>query len=169
MALHIKTGRFMPTPADLIQVIEGSPADQADAAWAMVLEAARVHGQSRSVAFSDPLIPAVVLGVGGFARICMCNIKDLHWLKREFMPLYQSMAIRPPATLPRYLPGLHETSNKSAGYEGEQPIHLCGDEAVAHDLLTQHELLPTQTARTQAISSKALKALASHTERDEHG
>lgn len=169
MALHIKTGRFMPVPADLVLIIDGSPQDQAEAAWSMVLGAAREHGQSRSVAFSDPLIPAVVLGVGGFGRICMCNNNDLQWLKKEFVPLYQSLAIRPPASLPRYLPGLHETSNRSAGYDTHEPIYLCGDEAEAHALITQHELGGMDTARTQAVSSMALKALATHTDGDEHG
>jgi hypothetical protein len=159
VAHHIKASRFMPTPADLLAIIEGSPQDKAEAAWQKVLKAAREHGQARSVAFDDPLIPACVLAMGGFARICMCNINDLQWLKKEWMPLYQTYSIRPPASLPRYLPGSHETGNKSAGYDTPAKVYLVGDQQQASTLLTQHELDTDSTHRLQAISSKAISAL----------
>jgi len=159
VALHIKTSRFMPTPADLLAIIEGSPQDKAEAAWQKVLQAAQEHGQSRSVAFDDPLIPACVLAMGGFARICMCNIKDLHWLKREWMPLYQTYSIRPPDRMPRYLPGLNETHNKSMGYDRPEQVHLIGDQQQASTLLTQHELDTDTGNRLQALSHKAISAL----------
>jgi hypothetical protein len=162
MQHHIKASRFMPTPADLVAVIAGSPQDKAADAWQKVLEAARVHGQSRSIAWDDPLIPACVLGMGGFARICMCNINDLQWLRKEFMPLYQTFAIRPPDRLPRYLPGHHETSNRSAGYDTPDKVYLVGDQEQASLLLTQQELSGMDTHRLQAISSKAISALSTH-------
>ena len=169
MAGHIRVSHFMPQPSDLIRYIDGSPTDKAERAWLLVLEAARVHGQNRSVAFDDPLIPAVVLGMGGFSLICMCPTQELHWLARRFTDRYLSCLLRPPDSLPRYLPGAYETHNKSKGYDVDHAVYLVGDHEQASALLHQQELDGLPATRSEAVSIRAQQALEHGTDRGHKG
>src|SRR6266850_1493447 len=53
-------GQWMPRPADVVRLTEGSTMDAAMTAWSKVDRAVRHVGCYRSVAFDDPLIHAVL-------------------------------------------------------------------------------------------------------------
>jgi hypothetical protein len=62
-------GRFMPTPADIIRAIDGTPNEASLRAWTAVETAIRFCDWRGSVAFDDPLIHQVVADMSGFSAL----------------------------------------------------------------------------------------------------
>src|SRR5690606_26216344 len=54
------SGQFMPKPADVVKMLQGSTQDSALVAWSKVDRAVRTVGTYRSVTFDDPLIQRVI-------------------------------------------------------------------------------------------------------------
>ena len=117
----MRTCRFFPKPAELIEQLEGSPADRAEEAW-RVLEGAFVEaGQYRSAQFADLAVAEAVVAVwGGWieANDDYHVLEEPAWIakRKEFLSAYRA-ADRRRAVLPeRVLPGRHEHGNRAAGF-----------------------------------------------------
>jgi hypothetical protein len=101
--VHLKTSRFPPTPADIISLVkemEKSPADKltSDDAWHIALGLAANLGY-----YGEPLIwgklteypkVAYCIRTVGFANICHTDYKDLPYLKKQFLELYDKVNSR---------------------------------------------------------------------------
>ncbi|MBI3937167.1 MAG: hypothetical protein HY323_09335 [Betaproteobacteria bacterium] len=114
--------RFFPRPADLIEQLEGSEADRAEAAWRIVDMAFRDIGQYQSVRFADAAIAEALLQVwGGWieANEDYHELEEPAWIakRKEFLSAYRAADRHRNALSPRALPGLHEQRNAAKGFQ----------------------------------------------------
>lgn len=83
---------FAPKPHDLLRLAGGgSPAARAEEAWEDVLATSAAVGAYRSPTFGDPLTSHVVRQMGGWADLCGSD-QQAHWLRKEFIEIYQRLA-----------------------------------------------------------------------------
>lgn len=124
-------GQFMPKPADLIRMMQGSSQDKALQAWHKVDKAVRQVGTYSSVVFDDPLIHRVLHEMGGWISLGTKTEDEWPFVAREFENRYRAFASR--QELPEYLPvlvGIIEAENRKEGHSCEPPM-LVGDANVA--------------------------------------
>jgi len=82
------TAKFMPAPANIIELIEGTPHDRGLLAWSRVRMAIAKYGHGSSVDFQDAKIHAAIVGIGGWVKLCSMNVRDLEYIGKEFIHLY---------------------------------------------------------------------------------
>jgi len=127
---HVKNpdaGMFMPKPADLIRMLQGSTQDAAFAAWTKVEKAIRRVGGHDDVVFDDALIHAVIDDMGGWVKLCDVKEDELPFRAKEFENRYRGYAQR--REVPSYEPvliGRANTHNAKGGYRLSPPA-LVGD------------------------------------------
>jgi hypothetical protein len=117
-AMNPDTGQFLPKPADVVKVIEGSTADTALLAWAKALGGIKQHGTYDSVVFDDPIIHRVLEDLGGWPWLGHQDVKELPFIERRFRDAYRAHRARGLAEYPRRLAGIIEHTNGSAGFAG---------------------------------------------------
>jgi hypothetical protein len=130
------TGRFMPMPADIVQMLQGTTIDSALVAWSKVDRGVRVVGPWRSVAFDDPLIHAVITEMGGWTALGNKEETDWPFLKNEFSTRYRGYRSR--SLVPEYPPvliGIAAANNAREGQIGNEPPTLIGNPKVAQDVM----------------------------------
>lgn len=106
----ILTSKFFPKPADFLEILRGKKTDQSTIAWLEVLDTVKRVGHWQSVKFSNPVIHSVINAMGGWAQLCMMEIKDEKWKQKEFERLFEVISSRE-GKHPDYLPGENENSN----------------------------------------------------------
>lgn len=124
-AANPDNGQFMPMPADIIRMLEGSTQDAAMAAWAKVDAAVRMVGPHRSVCFDDALIHRVLFEMGGWVLISGKDDKEWPFVRNEFVTRYRGYRGR--RQLPDYPPvmiGIAEANNANEGFGHEEPLLL---------------------------------------------
>lgn len=142
-------GQFMPTPADVIKLIQGNSVDAALVAWAKVDRAVRVIGPWGDVAFDDPLIHRVIEDMGGWAALGTKTDKDWPFIAREFETRYRGYRTRADLTVyPKVLTGSFNMHNDSASLS-LQPTMLIGNAGKASAVMrggSDQQLIPMQLA-----------------------
>lgn len=137
-------GQFMPRPADIIRMTQGSSQDKALQAWHKVDRAVRTVGVHRSVVFDDALIHRAVAEMGGWIALGSKTEDDWPFVAREFEQRYRAFASR--QEHPDYPPvmiGISEANNNRKGHNSEPPA-LIGDAGAAKAVMfagTQRPLL----------------------------
>ncbi len=121
-----EVGQFFPKPADLIRLIEGPAEARALGAWTEVQWVIGAVGSYESVAFDDPLIHAVIEGMGGWIELCAMTLKDLDFKALDFQKRYRALLHQSPKRYPAYLAGIIERDNAKEGYDFPPPV-LVGD------------------------------------------
>lgn len=86
-------GKQFPTPAHLLELLEGLAEDRAQVAWRVLVSTA---GQYDHVVLDDPVAAAVVRQIGGWGHIGRCNERELPFLQREFTRRYVVLSRNPP-------------------------------------------------------------------------
>ncbi len=109
-------GRFMPKPADLVKIIDGSGQAKAQLAWSKVAKAIARIGHYKTVVFDDPLIHRVIDDMDGWCRLCMVTDKELPFKAREFEQRYTSYLLKPPMEYPKQLSGYTEQHNSAHSF-----------------------------------------------------
>ena len=148
-------GQFLPKPADIVRMLQGSTQDAALVAWAKVDRAVRTVGTYRSVAFDDPLIHRVIAEMGGWVLVGGKSEDEWPFARNEFVNRYRGYRMR--SETPEYPPhliGVAEASNTRAGFEIEPPM-LLGDVEKARAVLaggTSAPLLTVTPAATLAAN-----------------
>lgn len=128
-------GQFMPMPADVVRMLQGSTQDSALSAWAKVDRAIRVVGTYRSVVFEDPLIHRIITEMGGWVALGSKEDKEWPFHKNEFVTRYRGYRGR--SEVPEYPPiliGIAETNNCKSGFQTEPPT-LIGNPEKAHQVM----------------------------------
>jgi hypothetical protein len=134
--LAISSCRFFPKPIELRELVESSPDDRAQAAWALLEEARAKVGYWVSVWFDDDpaMAQALTDTFGGWLAFC----DQMHMVfseetgrqigglsaemqrakQKEFLANYRR-AVKAPRRIERYQPGKHETDNRAtvAGWQ----------------------------------------------------
>lgn len=147
-------GQFLPKPADVVRMLQGSTQDAALAAWSKVDRAVREVGTYRSVVFEDALIHRIVLEMGGWVALGMKNEDEWPFLRNEFVNRYRGYRSR--SELPEYPPvliGLAEANNRKAGFDAEPPTLIGNPEAAKRVMVggsNQHILQAQQLAPVDA-------------------
>lgn len=128
-------GQFMPFPADVVRMLEGSTQDSALSAWAKVDRGVRTVGVYQSVVFDDPLIHRVLTEMGGWIQLGTKNDDEWPFLKNEFVNRYRGYRERHEAPeFPPVLLGIAESNNERAGFKSAAPM-LIGDAGKAEQVL----------------------------------
>ena len=95
-------GKFLPKPADIIEILDGTQEDASLLAWTKFHNALR-HGSHVSVCFDDVLINQVAKDLGGWIAFGQLTAKDISFKEREFIRLYQMYLKNPPLNPPGHL------------------------------------------------------------------
>jgi len=119
-------GQFMPKPADIIRLLQGSGQDRGLRAWTKVEKAIAAIGSYSSVVFDDVLIHAVLEDMGGWIRLCHTSTTQLTFSSIEFQKRYQGFLTHPPKRHPKILVGQIALENARNGYGVAEPA-LIGD------------------------------------------
>jgi hypothetical protein len=88
LTAHIRSCKFMPRPADLLEQIRGSEEDRARAAWHRALDACRRVGTWNSVYFDDPAVHYAVERLGGWPALGAVCGEDLPFREKDFCYWY---------------------------------------------------------------------------------
>lgn len=120
---HFKTkdGKFFPTPAHIIAIIEGDDEDRAEMAWRIFLKAVEKHGAYESVRFTKPAFHYAIRELGGWRKINddFLNLtdKDIEFYGKNFKRLY-SIGEKTATwdNTPAYFRGVFESQNDANGY-----------------------------------------------------
>lgn len=135
---HVKNpdnGQFMPKPADVVRMIQGSTADSALHAWAKVDKAIRHVGTYRDVVFDDALIHRVIHDMGGWVGLGTKNENEWPFVAKEFENRYRGYKAR--ADVPEYPPrltGISNMHNSKGGFGNEHPM-LIGNVNMANKVM----------------------------------
>ncbi|WAS56221.1 DUF6475 domain-containing protein [Burkholderia ambifaria] len=129
------SGQFMPFPADIVKMLDGSTQDAGLVAWAKVDRAVRSCGTYNSVVFDDALIHRVIVEMGGWVLIGGKGEDEWPFVRNEFVNRYRGYKIR--SESPEYLPvliGMAEAQNNRTGLKSQPPV-LIGDARAAHQVM----------------------------------
>lgn len=117
------TGQFLPLPADVVRLIEGSSDDVALQAWHKLDRALRSIGTYQTVVFDDPVIHYCVAGLGGWIKLGTFTEDDWKFQRQAFITLYRGARQRAPE-YPRLLLGIAAADNGEK--HRERPV-MVGD------------------------------------------
>lgn len=116
-------GQYMPKPADVIKMLDGSTQDSALLAWHKVDKAVREVGTHVSVVFDDALIHRVIFEMGGWVLIGGKDDKEWPFVRNEFVNRYRGYRGR--SQVPEYPPvlvGIAEAANTRNHFQSAAPV-----------------------------------------------
>lgn len=143
---HLKDpeqGKWLPKPADIVRVLQGTYTDRAALAWGRVVEAMRTVGAYQSVVFDDTALMAAVEDIGGWQAICADTVENQPFLQKRFSASYGAYAKRPGHAYPAKLVGRFEEENRLNGQPTKPPVML-GNPAVCGSILLDGSQGPRQ-------------------------
>ena len=88
----IRSHKFFPKPADIIERLEGAAHSRALAAWP---EVERLAGNYRNAKSDDVLTESVVAQMGGWQRFGMAESREWPFLQKEFVDRYETFSTTP--------------------------------------------------------------------------
>lgn len=128
-------GQWMPKPADVVKMIEGSTLDSAVAAWTKVDRAVQSVGTYATVVFDDPLIHCCIADMGGWPQLGQKKVDEWPFVAKEFQTRYRSLkSRRQVAAYPPLLIGIFDQENRQTGHAAQNPV-LIGDDARAREVM----------------------------------
>ena len=133
--INTESGKWLPKPADIIRMLQGSTQDAALVAWAKVDSAVRHKGTYVDVVFEDPLIHRVLHDMGGWISLGQKNEDEWPFVAREFENRYRGFRER--SEIPEYpavLTGIANAHNRSQGLK-LQPFVMIGNEAACERVM----------------------------------
>jgi hypothetical protein len=126
-AVNPDTGQFLPKPADVIRMLQGTTVDSAMVAWSKVDKAAREIGPYQDVVFDDPVIHRVLHDMNGWIAIGSKTDAEWPFIAREFETRYRGYRMR--GDSPAYAPvliGIAGADIRKAGRPLPVPV-MVGD------------------------------------------
>lgn len=116
-------GQFMPKPADVVRLLQGSSQDGALVAWAKVDRAVRQVGTYSTVVFDDPVIHRVIQDMGGWVGLGTKDEKEWPFVAKEFENRYRGYRTQGGVNeYPRALIGMAEAQNSQHGFKTQPPV-----------------------------------------------
>jgi hypothetical protein len=149
-------GQFMPKPADIVRMLEGSTQDSGMVAWSKVDTAIRQRGTYVSVVFDDPIIHRVILDMGGWVLVGGKDADEWPFVAKEFVNRYRGYKMR--SETPDYPPvliGMAEAQNNRQGFKSGAPV-LIGNVEQAKRVLSGGTEKPL-IAFTQMVPAEAAR------------
>ena len=114
---HLKDpvdGKFFPKPANIIKHLtahEPSPEEQAEIAWAEIMQCLRKNGAYGGLKIENKQAIAALKSFTTWKEFCGGDAAHLTWAKKEFISMYSTYDKTPLEMLPSALPGLVELHN----------------------------------------------------------
>lgn len=133
--VNTESGKWLPKPADIVRMLQGSSQDAALVAWSKVDYAVRHHGPYVDVAFPDELIHRVLHDMGGWILLGQKNEDEWPFVAKEFENRYRGFRER--SEIPEYpsiLIGIANAYNRSKGLPLD-PCVMIGDEAACRRVI----------------------------------
>lgn len=95
----VVTCRFFPKPADIVDFINGADKteEQAERAWATLLDAIKRYGPYMSVTFEDGRIARCIELMGGWEEVNSWKTSELQFRRKDFLSIYRSLPEMGPA------------------------------------------------------------------------
>lgn len=129
------SGQFMPKPADVVKMLQGSSQDSAMVAWSKVDKAVRQIGTYASVVFDDPIIHRAIHDMGGWIALGTKTEHEWPFVAKEFENRYRGYRVRSEVPeFPARLIGIAEAQNSQDGRESQPPV-LIGDSSRARQVM----------------------------------
>jgi len=154
-AINPDNGQFMPKPADIVKLLQGSTKDAALVAWAKVDKGIRQCGTYRTVAFDDPLIHRVIQDMGGWIMLGSKSEDEWPFVAKEFESRYRGYKSR--NEVPEYpakLLGITEAENSRYGYASEPPTLIGKPEEAKRVLLGGSDRPALEMTRADAVPER---------------
>lgn len=130
------TGQFMPKPADVVKMLQGSTQDSAMVAWSKVDKGVRQVGTYASVVFDDPIIHRVIHDMGGWVALGTKDENEWPFVAKEFENRYRGYRVRNETPdYPKQLVGIAEAQNSREGRVSQPPVLIGSSEAAKRVLL----------------------------------
>ncbi len=126
-------GMFMPKPADIIRLLEGTSLTNAMLAWSKVEKAIHQIGPHKSIVFDDPIIHQVLDDMGGWIDLCSHNQKEMEFKSNEFTKRFISLKTSPRDYYVKSLKGLADVHNNAEGFASSSP-YLFGNKEKAEQV-----------------------------------
>src|SRR5690606_37756580 len=124
------TGQFMPKPADVVKMLQGSTQDSAMVAWSKVDKGVRQVGTYSSVVFDDPIIHRVIHDMGGWVALGSKDENEWPFVAKEFQTRYRGYRVRNEIPeYPKQLIGIAESHNSREGHQSQPPVLIGNGEA----------------------------------------
>lgn len=124
-------GKFLPRPADIVELVGGGTVDRALVAWTKFELAVRNIGSWETVVFDDAIIHRVAEDMGGWRELCTRDEKAWPFVRNEFVQRYRACARAPLTDYPAKLIG-HTEAHNAGHFDGYVPKPRCvGDPAAA--------------------------------------
>ncbi len=128
-------GQWMPKPADVVKMLEGSTLDSAVTAWTKVERSVQSVGTYSTVVFDDALIHRVLSDMGGWPQLGQKKVDEWPFVAKEFQTRYRSYkSRREQPDYPPKLIGLFDMENGQRGFKEQTPI-LIGNPQIAVKVL----------------------------------
>lgn len=144
-------GQWMPKPADVVRLIEGSTVDSALVAWTKVERGMQAVGSYCTVVFDDPLIHAVIADMGGWPALGGKRVEEWPFVAKEFQTRYRGFkGARATPAYPPKLIGIADGNNVQRGYAEMNPV-LLGDSEAARRVLAGGDTRPRLTVMNLQI------------------
>jgi hypothetical protein len=130
---HIKTSRFFPRAADILQQIEGTVEDRARNAFLKLVASVERYGRYDSVRFGDPRTHYALERMGGWIPLCeKLTSENMPFIEKDFVRWYAD-AERIGVTwetpgIRRHFPGFFELDNTAKGRLDYVPAPKCLDD-----------------------------------------
>jgi hypothetical protein len=118
-ALDPKHGTFFPKPADIVRHLQTgklSPEEQAEIAWAEVMQCLRINGAYGGLKIENKQAIAAFKAFTTWKDFCYMDESKQTWAKKEFVSMYSTYDKVPLEMLPSSLPGLEELHNHKEKY-----------------------------------------------------
>lgn len=157
-------GQFLPRPADVVRMLEGSTLDSAVTAWTKVDHAVRHVGTYATVAFDDPLIHRCIADMGGWPQLGQKQVDEWPFVAKEFQTRYRGYKSRREiGAYPPVLIGIFDQQNRQQGHADQVPVMIGAPERVREvvRLGTNRPMLQiTQHADALALPARKDEAAA---------
>jgi hypothetical protein len=90
---YLETSRFFPFVSDIIKLIEGNRAGEAEKAWSNLIEDIIDIGYygTPSKWKKDKIVEEIVEILGGWQKVCDIKEDEIKWVRREFIVLYKTI------------------------------------------------------------------------------
>lgn len=128
-----KSGQFMPKPADLIRVLDGTQDERSALAWSKVFGAIQRVGSYQTVVFDEGAIHAAIEDLGGWPKVCATKMDELPFVEKRFCAAYRAH-LKAGSPYPARLVGIVDQTNAARGHGLLDPV-LIGNASAARQVL----------------------------------
>lgn len=152
------TGQFMPKPADIVKMLQGTTQDSGLVAWSKLDKAVREVGPYQTVAFEDPIIHRVVVEMGGWVSFGSKSEDEWPFVRNEFVNRYRGYKMR--REIPEHPPklvGIAEAENVKNGFAPPKVL-LLGDPKKATETMRTGSDTPLLEVNVARDFGKLLEA-----------